>query len=155
MLMSIGSYYEDCNMTVSLVTCVTNAGGMGPGHSCLDINGTIYSFEGIDYGGNKSGWIQVARTKYLGKNTHRPVIYQTLTSAVSEGRVLRYILASIADDDDYVGSGVCSSQAANAIEAGYAASFNTWGVDTPYDIYDLAQKKRIVTSAAAASATPW
>ena len=42
-------------MTVSLVTCVTNAGGMGPGHSCIDINGTIYSFEGLDYGGNNSG----------------------------------------------------------------------------------------------------
>lgn len=133
-------------MTVSLVTCVTNAGGMGPGHSCIDINGTIYSFQGLDYGGNNSAWVQSARSKYLGENAHRPVIFQRLSSAVADGKVLLYILASIADDDDYATSGVCSSQAANAIEAGYASNFNTWGLDTPYDIYDLAKKKNMVSS---------
>ncbi len=133
-------------MTVSLVTCVTNAGGLGPGHSCIDINGTVYSFQGIDYGGNKSAWVQFARSKYLARNAHRPVIFQKLTSAVADGKVQRYILASIADDDDYATSGVCSSQAANAIESGIPGTFNTWGVDTPYDIYDLAKKKRIVSA---------
>ncbi len=106
-------------MPVSLVTCVSNKGGLGPGHSCIDIDGKIFTFQGIDWGGDNSGWEQVARDRYLAKNAHRPVILQELTPAVHAGKVLDYILESIADDDDYLGSGVCSSQAASAIEAGY------------------------------------
>ncbi|MGG7567056.1 hypothetical protein ACQ5SO_12955 [Rhodovulum sp. DZ06] len=135
-------------MPVSLLTCVTNGGGMGPGHSCIDVNGTVYTFQDIDWGGNASGWLQFSLKKYLARNVHRPVIVQKMNSVVSDGKVLKYILGSITNDDDYLGSGVCSSQAANAIESGYHGSFNTWGVDTPYDIYKLAKKKRMVASEA-------
>ena len=131
-------------MPVSLVTCVSNKGGLGPGHSCIDIDGKIFTFQGIDWGGDNSGWEQVARDKYLAKNAHRPVILQELTPAVHAGKVLDYILESIADDDDYLGSGVCSSQAASAIEAGYEGAFDPVGLDMPYVLYRLAKSKRIV-----------
>ena len=132
-------------MTVSLITCVTNGGGLGPGHSCVDVNGTIYTFEAIrDWGSNNSGWVQFTRRNYMSQNTHRPVITQRFSSCVSTGQVLNYIQASITGDDDYLTSGVCSSQAANAIEAGYQGTFNSWGIDTPVDIYQLAKSQRMV-----------
>lgn len=131
-------------MPVSLLTCVTNAGGMGPGHSCIEVNGTVFSFQNPDYGEDNSGWLQFSRTDYLRRNRHRPVITQVLNSQVSDGLTLRYINASITDDDDYLSSGVCSSQAANAIGAGSGERFNTPGIDTPYDIYNLAKTKRYV-----------
>jgi len=131
--------------SVTLITCVTNAAGIGPGHSALAINGTVYSFQDAsNYGSSGSGWLVIGLKKYLGQNEHRPVILQELTSAISVGKVLQYINKSRADDDDYGSSGVCSSQAASAIESGYASSFNTWGIDKPYEIYQLAKKKGIV-----------
>jgi len=131
-------------MTVSLITCVTNAAGMGPGHSCLDIDGTVYTFEGIDYGGDASAWRTFPLSTYLSNNEHRPVIIQTLIGAVNTAKALKYISTSTADDDDYASSGVCSSQAANAIQAAWGQDFNTWGVDKPYEIYDLAKTKGLV-----------
>ena len=132
-------------MAVSLLTCVTNGMGLGPGHSCVQVHDTVFSFQDAgNWGSNGSGWMQFSRTKYLARNKHRPVITQRLTSAVSDGKVLAYINASITGDDDYLTSGVCSSQAANAIEAGIQGSFNTWGIDTPNDIYALAKQKRMV-----------
>ncbi|MFT5523424.1 MAG: hypothetical protein ACI9G1_005641 [Pirellulaceae bacterium] len=131
--------------SVILITCVTNAGGFGPGHSALAINGTVYSFqETSNYGSSGSGWLVIGLDKYLSQNEERPVILQELTSAVDSGKVLQYINKSRADDDDYATSGVCSSQAASAIESGYSSSFNTWGIDKPYEIYQLAKDKGIV-----------
>lgn len=134
-------------MPVHLVTCVTNFNGIGPGHSCLEINGMIHSFEAVKgaWGNSgQSGWIQIGAAKYYADNAHRPVIKQLLNGRVSEGKVLGYILNSAAADDDYLSSGVCSSQAASAIEAGFQGSFNTMGIDTPYDIYVMANNKGIV-----------
>ncbi|MBT0958319.1 hypothetical protein IV417_13075 [Alphaproteobacteria bacterium KMM 3653] len=133
-------------MSVSLITCVTNAGGVGPGHSCLDISGTVYTFEGIDYGGDASAWRTFSLLNYLQQNEHRPVIVQRLIGAVDTAKALKYISSSTANDDDYGGSGVCSSQAASAIEAAWGNDFNTFGVDKPYEIYDLAKTKGIVHS---------
>ena len=131
-------------MPVTLLTCVTNAGGVGPGHSAIVIEDTVYSFEAADYGGNASGWLVISKTKYLANNEHRPVFLQELTSEVDPGKALQYIVQSISNDDDYGGSGVCSSQAASAIDAAYAGDFNTWGVDKPYEIYQLAKELGIV-----------
>lgn len=133
-------------MSVALLTCVTNFGGVGPGHSCLSINGTVYTFEnqgGIG-DGSVSGWRIVGHASYMRENTHRPVIVQTLKGAVNASKTLQYIVRSIRRDDDYGGSGVCSSQAASAIEAGWGQTFNTLGLDKPYDIYDLAKSKGLV-----------
>ncbi len=131
-------------MTVSLVTCVTNGGGIGPGHSCLDIDGTIYTFEGLDYGGNRSAWRTFPRSAYLKSNQHRPVYIQELVGSVNTQKALSYIRTSTKNDDDYATSGVCSSQAASAIEHAWGQSFDTWGIDKPYEIFDLARTKRIV-----------
>ena len=133
-------------MAVSLVTCVTNGGGIGPGHSCIDINNTIYTFEGIDYGGDASAWRKFSRVQYLKNNEHRPVIIQELIGAVDQSLALKYIQNSTAADDDYASSGVCSSQAASVIEEAWGNDFDTWGVDKPYEIFDLAKEKRIVKS---------
>lgn len=134
-------------MPVTLITCVTNAGGVGPGHSAIAINGTVYSFEQAgDIGSGSSGWLVVSLNRYLSMNTHRPVILQELTDQVSEGKALKYITQSISEDDDYLGSGVCSSQAASAIDAAYSGDFNTWGVDKPYEIYQLAKELGIVAN---------
>jgi len=132
--------------SVQLVTCVTNAGGIGPGHSAIAYNNTVYSFEQLDYGKSGSGWLVIGLTKYINNNKHRPVILQELTSAVSAAKVLKYIQSSMRNDDDYIGSGVCSSQAAAAIDAAYSGTFNTIGVDKPYEIYQLAKDKGIVKS---------
>lgn len=131
---------------VTLVTCVSNGGGIGPGHSAIAIDGTLYTFEELNYGGNSSAWVTFPVSSYLANNTHRPVILQRLTSAVNATQSLTYIQNSINNDDDYVGSGVCSSQAASAIEAGYSGEFNTVGIDKPYEIYQLAKEKSIVAS---------
>jgi hypothetical protein len=131
---------------VTLVTCVSNGGGVGPGHSAIAIDSTIYTFQELNYGSNGSAWITTPLSTYLSSNTHRPVIQQRLSSAVDGSLSLAYIRDSIANDDDYIGSGVCSSQAASAIEAGYSGEFNTVGIDKPYEIYQLAKEKRIVSS---------
>ena len=136
-------------MTVSLVTCVTNAAGMGPGHSCIDISGTVHTFEnqsGGWFNGSSSGWLSMSRKSYLDKNKHRPVILQTLITAVDSGKAHNYIAKSKKDDEDYGSSGVCSSQAAATIEAAWGKDFNTVGVDKPYEIYDLAKTKKLVVS---------
>ena len=131
---------------VILVTCVTNKYGYGPGHSAIAINNTVYTFENYkDYGSSNSGWLAFGLTEYLEKNTFRPVILQMLGQSVDAGKALQYINKSRKSEDDYLSSGVCSSQAASTINAGYSAgSFNTWGVDTPYDIYRLAHKLNLV-----------
>ena len=134
-------------MPVTLLTLVSNHNGYGPGHSAVAIDGTVYSFEDIgNIGSDGSGWISMSLAKYLKKNAFRPVILQQLTSAVDPGKALQFINNSIANDDDYLGSGVCSSGAAGAIEAGYGKSVNTLGVDRPYEIYQLVKKLGIVAS---------
>ena len=51
---------------------------------------------------------------------------------------------SIKRDDDYVTSGVCSSQVASAIDAGMVQNFNPTRIDTPREVYVLARNKGIV-----------
>jgi hypothetical protein len=133
-------------MTVTLITCVTDTAGMGPGHSCIDVNGTIYSFE-TDAAGRGAGvWVQIARAKYLARNAHRPLISQKLSSAVSDGKVMTHILGSVAGDQS---QGASANQAANAIEKGTSSTFNTWGAEAPCDVYDLARARGIVAGVSA------
>jgi hypothetical protein len=129
-----------------LITCVSNGGGVGPGHSAIAIDNTVYTFEAINYGKSGSAWKTIPLATYLASNTHRPVILQRLSAAVDAKKTLAYIKKSTAADDDYIGSGVCSSQAAWAIEAGWGKKFDTLGADKPYEIYQLAKDKRIVST---------
>lgn len=132
---------------VSILTCVSNWRGSGPGHTALVIGPTVYSFENAgDWFAvtERSGWQVFGVKSYLKDNEHRPVILQELTSRVDAGKAFGYIVRSMAGDDDYIGSGVCSSQVSNAIDAAWNGSFNPAGVDTPHKVYTLANRSGIV-----------
>ena len=135
---------------VALITCITNAGGVGPGHTAVLLGDTVYSFENMgdwfSVFNEKSGWKIFKLKKYLETNKNRPVIIQELSSKVSAAKVKSYILNSISSDADYGSSGVCSSVAASAVEGAMTGSFNPSGVDTPYKVFHLAIKKGIVKS---------
>lgn len=156
-----GSWKESCTASpikltlhgakrIAILTCVGNPGlPTGPGHSALIADSVCYTFEnmGSNFSTTKSGWDVLKTTKYLKRpdNLKRPVIIQEIdTSKVKPKSVLTYIHGSMVADDDYGTSGVCSSQVANAIEAGIKGKFNTRGLDKPRDVYLLAKSKRIV-----------
>ena len=134
---------------LTILTCVTNLNGSGPGHTAIAVDNTVYSFENtgdwFSFGGNNaSGWITADLDAYLKKNAHRPVILQTLNEKVKPDPVLGFIRGSMASDDDYLSSGVCSSLVSSAINAGLTGGFNPSGVDTPWKVYNLARAKGIV-----------
>lgn len=109
----------------------------------------MYSFENTGgwLSGPRSAWISLPTVDYLNENRFRPVIVQEMNPAhVNAGNVLQYVRESIADDDDYVGSGVFSSQVANAIDTATVRSFNPRGVDTPFKVFILVRKRGIVSS---------
>jgi len=133
---------------VAILTLVGNtSGGKGPGHTAVVIDGTVHTFE--NYGDwvsrpskEKSGWLAISTKAYLAKNTKRPVIVQEMKpGSVSANKVLAYVKKSTKNDDDYIGSGVCSSQVANGIDAGTTATFNPKGVDTPFKVFQLAERQ--------------
>jgi hypothetical protein len=124
----------------ALLTCITNAGGLGPGHSCLAIDGYVYTFERV--GGAwlrpDSGWLQIRTKDYLDRNAHRPVVVQELDPARTDATAIHdYITLSDAEDADYLSSGLCSQQAAKALSAGLGVSVDPWGLDSPYRIYSF------------------
>ncbi|MBK8979765.1 MAG: hypothetical protein IPM29_28035 [Planctomycetes bacterium] len=136
---------------LALLTCVTNGTIVNsPGHSAIIADDTVYTFENLSGGvfSAASGWSVLKTTDYLKLpgNVKRPIVIQELSpSLVSAEKVLAYIHASIARDDDYLGSGVCSSQAASAIDAGVKGDFDPLGIDTPHSVWALARNRRIVT----------
>ena len=135
--------------TASILTCVTNAGGVGPGHTAISIGDTVYTFENwkdwfSKATDEKSGWLEFPFGKYLEANAHRPVIIQELTSKVNSQKARKYIQSSKASDADYLSSGVCSSLVANAVNAAWSGWFDPIGVDTPYKVYHLAKITGIV-----------
>ena len=93
-----------------------------------------------------SGWKQFPLDYYLQKNEDRPLFIQELISAVNAEKILQYIRQSAARDEDYITSGVCSSQAASAIEFAWDQKFDPSGIDKPYNVYLLAKAKKIVKS---------
>jgi hypothetical protein len=134
---------------LTILTCVTNAGGIGPGHCALAVDDLVYSFENIgDWSsrGDSSAWITVDLEEFLKHNEFRPVIMQTLNTKVNSAKAERYLIASMNADDDYISSGVCSSQVSNAINSGMIRKFDPPGIDTPKSVYNLARKMGIVDS---------
>lgn len=129
-----------------IITCVTNAGGVGPGHTALWIDNTIYSFERML---SANGWLVQTFSTYINndQNKNRPVIAQTLNSNVNAQAVLDAVRAE-ADEwfEQYSGSNVCSQRASANLDAGASAGFNPRGYDTPFGVYWHAWNRHYVGS---------
>ncbi len=138
-------------MPVRILTLVTNGrGGTGPGHSALAVGSQVYTFGGggDGMGGNTSrstsGWKTLGYQSYLTTNGHRPVLVQFL-NRVREQRVVQYVANSIASDEDYGTSGVCSQQVSWALD--YALpnlTFDPRWFDTPFRVYHCARRLGLV-----------
>ncbi len=130
-------------MQVKILTFVSNFNGSGPGHSAVAVGSTVYTFEDVANGWlqSGSGWKKLIYGNYLKSNVHRPVLVQTISRA-SSYLVREYVNKSIKNDDDYIGSGVCSQQVAKAINYALPTSvdFDPVGFDTPYKVYHLARR---------------
>ena len=135
---------------VSILTCVTNrtssGGGWleGPGHTAIAVGDIVYTFEDLA-GFSGDSWLLIRTDQYLGANGNRPVIVQELSSKVSIRKLLGYVQKSIQNDDDYIGSGVCSTQVSAAIKAGLGEDFDPIGIDDPEGVLKLARKRGIVS----------
>jgi len=62
--------------------------------------------------------------------------------------VIEYVNKSIENDDDYLGSGVCSQQVAKAVNYSLPKEidFKPKGFDTPFNVYHCAQRLKVVSS---------
>lgn len=124
----------------ALLTCVSNNGQYGPGHSAVIVDNFAHNFQGVlgRVRTSLSAWVSFANPKYLRQNVHRPVVIQELTPGiVNATAIANYIHASMARDDDYIGSGVCSQQAILAISAGCPGDINPLGVWVQYTMEHL------------------
>ena len=134
---------------VKIWTCVTNAGGVGPGHSAVSVGSTVHTFEDVGDGWLQegSGWKTLGYKSYLKDNTHRPVLLQTIPTCVG-AYVNEYVAKSKKRDDDYIGSGVCSQQVARAVNYGLPkdVDFDPKGFDTPFAVYHCAQRLAVVST---------
>lgn len=138
-------------MVVRIMTFVTNGGGVGPGHSAVTVDGSVYTFEETVAGwfSATSGWKKLKYDDYLASNKHRPVLVQYLSSKAVGDRVTAYVNASIARDDDYgsLSAGVCSTQVSKAVDNSLPADiiFDPKGFDTPFGVYHCARRLQLVT----------
>ncbi|MEO1999427.1 MAG: hypothetical protein ABGZ17_29630 [Planctomycetaceae bacterium] len=138
---------------VAILTLIGNtSSGTGPGHTAIVVDNRVYSFENAgDWfslpNRERSGWKSFTTRAYLNQNRFRPVVVQEMNATtVNANSVARYIRSSIAADDDYMGSGVCSSQVSNAIDAATRRSFNPRGVDTPLKVFNLARTQGLASA---------
>jgi|GEM_PF-2665177 len=136
-------------MQVKILTFVSNFNGSGPGHSAVSVGSTVYTFEDVANGWLQpgSGWKKLNYTSYLKSNEHRPVLAQTIPLATSS-LVTQYVDQSIKDDDDYIGSGVCSQQVARAVNWALPQNidFDPKGFDTPFGVYHCARRLCVSSS---------
>ncbi len=129
-----------------IITCVTNAGGVGPGHTAIWIDNTIYSFERMTA---LNGWLVQPFSTYINndQNKSRPVIAQTLNSRVSAQTVLDTVRAEVDEwFEGYSGSNVCSQRGSTVLDSGASNGFDPRGYDTPYGVYWHAWNKEYVGS---------
>jgi hypothetical protein len=136
-------------MQVRILTFVSNFDGVGPGHSAVAVGNTVYTFEDVGSGWLQpgSGWKTLDYDQYLKANTHRPVLAQTITQSNYQ-LIIEYVNKSIKNDDDYMGSGVCSTQVSKAVNYSlpHGVDFDPKGLDTPFSVYYCARSLSIVTS---------
>lgn len=128
-----------------IVTCVTNAGGVGPGHTALWIDNHIYSFERM---ASTNGWLVTSASSYLNndQNKNRPVIAQTLNSNVNGWEVWDAVDEESKEIFERYGPSVCSQRASVMLDAGASNGFDPKGYDTPYGVYWHAWNKEYVGS---------
>lgn len=134
--MKIAHICKPC-YNAAVLTCVTNAGGMGPGHTALIVDDYVYTFERFVAGWTstaESGWVKIRSDAYFKKNTHRPVVVQELNFRVDPSLVYEYISLRDYDDADYLSSGVCSQEGLAAVNAGAQANRDPSGFNTPYRV---------------------
>jgi hypothetical protein len=135
---------------VRILTCVTNGQGIGPGHTALAVENTVYSFENIadifSIITENSGWKTFGYSAYMKQNSFRPVLIQKLTIKCNPDYLLEYIDKSIKRDDDYGSSGVCSTLASKAINYALPEEivFDPKGIDTPFGVYHCARRLGLV-----------
>ena len=136
-------------MEVKILTFVTNLCGSGPGHSAVAVDKKVYTFEDIGGGWlqSGSGWKILDYDPYLQHNAHRPILIQTIRGA-NPSLIVEYVNKSIKNDDDYGGSGVCSTQVSKAVNYSLPKEidFDPFGFDTPHGVYYCARNLHIVTS---------
>jgi hypothetical protein len=137
---------------VRILTLVTNGQGIGPGHTAIAVENTVYSFENIgdifSIITESSGWKTFSYGTYLKQNSFRPVLIQTLNQSCNADYLEEYVEKSRKRDDDYLGSGVCSTLASKAINYALPESiiFDPKGVDTPFGVYHCARRLGLVAS---------
>jgi hypothetical protein len=136
-------------MQVRILTFVTNFDGVGPGHSAVAVGNIVYTFEDVGGGWlqSGSGWKILDYDQYLKANTRRPVLAQTISQSAPH-LITEYVNNSIKNDDDFIGSGVCSIQASKALNYSLpqGIDFDPKGLDTPFGVYYCARRLAIVTS---------
>lgn len=136
-------------MQVRILTFVTNFDGVGPGHSAVAVDNKVYTFEDVGSGWLQpgSGWKILDYSQYLLANAHRPVLAQTITQSNPQ-LIIDYVNKSIKNDDDYIGSGVCSTQVSKAVNYSlpHGIDFDPKGFDTPFGVYYCAKNLSIVAS---------
>lgn len=136
-------------MQVRILTFVTNFDGVGPGHSAVAVGNTVYTFEDVGGGWLQkgSGWKVLDYATYVKANAHRPVLAQTISQSNST-LVTEYVNNSIKNDDDYMGSGVCSTQVSKAVNWSLpqGIDFDPKGFDTPFGVYWCARRLGLVVS---------
>ncbi len=129
------------------MTLVSNINGSGPGHSAVAVGSTVYTFEDATGGWlqSGSGWKKLDYDGYLKSNKHRPVLTQKIVGA-NAAYVTQYVDKSIANDDDYLGSGVCSQQVARAVNYSLpqAVDFDPKGFDTPFGVFYCGRRLALV-----------
>lgn len=133
---------------VRIMTFVTNFDGAGPGHSAVAVGSMAYTFENT--GGwlsDSSGWKTKEVSTYMKENEHRPILLQTLNGQVNPVHVVEYVRKSTDNDDDYLGSGVCSTLVSRAINYALPENviFDPRGIDTPFGVFHCARRLQLVT----------
>lgn len=126
---------------LKILTCVTNGGGYGPGHTALVIGQTVWSFEQLV---GITGWKKFAVSDYMAANAERPVILQTLNEKVDGQQVLDWLKWDEWKPWNKYGPNVCSQRASSALAEGASSGFDPKGYDTPYGVYWHAWDKTYV-----------
>jgi hypothetical protein len=73
------------------------------------------------------------------------VVIQQLDPGRTDATAIQaYIAASDAADADYLSSGVCSQQAAQALSSGLGLAVDPVGMDTPYRVYSFLKRSGCV-----------
>jgi hypothetical protein len=116
------------------------------------VENTVYSFENIEdifsVITESSGWKTFGFDAYLRQNSFRPVLIQTLNQKCNADYLVEYVDKSRKRDDDYLGSGVCSTQVSKAVNYALPQEivFDPKGIDTPFGVYHCARRLGLVLS---------